>query len=235
MPRNASRVRKCRVVIARRWQNSVSQRFRRQAASATNHRNDAEIPGKTAVHREPRLGGGFNPATTPATTSETTSSSIGSRENQRRKNSEPMTAARTSAGSRSRSRSPRPFPCRVLGRLLAARAVAEILEKVAARRKHHGRVVARKRVLIGLHRTIEAEEVGILAEGLTEDARLFRIALAAQNLRLARRFRRQHGDLACGARADALRCLVAFGAVLRRLALAFLLHALVDGKAVGLR
>src|SRR5689334_24917195 len=114
---------------------------------------------------------------------------------------------------------------KVSGWLFSARPVAEILEKVAVRREHDGRTAAGQGVLIGLHRAVEAEKVGVLAVSLAEDAGLLGVAFAAQDFGLARRLGGQHGHFARRAGPDALRRLIALGAVFGRFALAPLPHA----------
>src|SRR5580765_2543098 len=70
-------------------------------------------------------------------------------------------------------------------KLAADGSVAEIAEKVAVGGQNHGRVVALERGLIGVHRAVEGEEIGIPAEGIREDTILLRIALSARDFRLA--------------------------------------------------
>ena len=61
--------------------------------------------------------------------------------------------------------------------LSAARAaLAEIFEELAVGRQHHRRVVARQRVLIGLHRAVEGEEIRVLAVGRAESLGLLGVA-----------------------------------------------------------
>ena len=68
-------------------------------------------------------------------------------------------------------------------RCLAAR-IAEIAEEIAIGLEHHAGVVVPQAGLVGLHRAVEGEEVGIVAEGLGEDAVALGIALAADLLGL---------------------------------------------------
>src|SRR5581483_11323279 len=110
--------------------------------------------------------------------------------------------------------------------------LAEIAEEFAVRRKHIGRVRWRQGVLIGLHGSVEGEEVGILAVGFAQNTRFFRVTLPVEDLRFAIGFGRQDRDLAVGARLDALGNLGALRPVFVGLALALLNHAAVDRLAV---
>src|SRR5581483_2714329 len=79
-------------------------------------------------------------------------------------------------------------------------------------------------LLIGLHRAVEAEEVGVAPECLGEDAIALGVAFAAQALALARGFRLDDRGLA-----------VAVGAEFCRLALALGAHAVEDVLGILLR
>src|SRR5215831_21210924 len=65
----------------------------------------------------------------------------------------------------------------LFGRLLAG-GIAEILEEIGIRPQHQPGVAGAQSRLIGLHGTIEGEEIGILGIGLSEDAVALGIALA---------------------------------------------------------
>src|SRR6516164_2480753 len=98
-----------------------------------------------------------------------------------------------------------------LGRILArfARRVAEVAEEIRIGTQQHARVVGTQARLIGLHRAIEAEEIGIAPERIRVDAVAFGIAVAARLLALRRRLGDQHGDVAIGLGLDFLRALIA--------------------------
>src|SRR5207248_1647958 len=113
--------------------------------------------------------------------------------------------------------------------------VAEEAEEFGIRLEQHARVVGAQTRLIGLHRSIEGEELRIAAECLGEDPITLGIALAADLLTLRLRLRLQHGDIAIRPGADLLCSLQAERAELLRLALALGDHPLVDGLAVLLR
>src|SRR5262245_53183480 len=106
----------------------------------------------------------------------------------------------------------------------AARAV-EIPEELAVRRKQHARVGRLYAGLVGLHRTIEAEKVGIAVERIGEDAVALCVAFTSGLLGLAGRFALDDGNLAVGIGADAIAGTGALGAELGRLALALGAHA----------
>src|SRR5439155_10942703 len=89
--------------------------------------------------------------------------------------------------------------------------------------------------LVGLHRAIEREEVGIASVGIGENAIALGVALAAGPFALGLRLREQHRDVAIRLGADLLGPLGTLGAVLRGLLLTLGLHALVDRLAVLLR
>src|SRR6195256_2824041 len=118
--------------------------------------------------------------------------------------------------------------------LLAAR-IREVAEEFRIGPDDQPRVALPQTGLIGLHRAVEAEECGIPAVGLREDAVALGVALAARLLGLGGRIGHQHGDVAVGAGTDFLRLLGALRAEFLRFALALRLHALVDRLAVLLR
>src|SRR5262245_10503505 len=116
-----------------------------------------------------------------------------------------------------------------------ARRVDEVAEELRIRLEQHARIVGAHPRLVGLHRAVEREEVGIPTIGLGENAVTLAVALAAGLLTFRLRVGEQHGDLAIGLGADLLRALGALRAQLRRLLLALGLHALIDRLAVLLR
>src|SRR5439155_15650458 len=109
---------------------------------------------------------------------------------------------------------------------------AEISEEIGIRLQQIAGIVALQPVLIGRHRAIEGEEVGVLAIGLGKQAVTFAIALAAGLLGLGVGFRHDHGGFAIGAGADFLGLLAALSPELGGLALPLGLHALIDRLAV---
>jgi len=125
--------------------------------------------------------------------------------------------------SRLASRPPAPSPCH---------RIAEIFEEIGIRPQHEPRIAGAQPRLIGLHRAVEREEVGILAEGFGKNAVARGIALAPRLLSLGLGLRHQHRDVAVGLGTDFLALLAALAAGRSRLALPFGLHALVDGLAV---
>jgi plasmid stability protein len=82
--------------------------------------------------------------------------------------------------------------------------LVEIAEEIAIRREDDGRVFALQRCRIGVHRTVEAEEVRILSEGLGKDAILLGVALAAGDLTLPSRLGADDSRVAVGLAADFL-------------------------------
>src|SRR5262245_4472387 len=116
-----------------------------------------------------------------------------------------------------------------------ARRIDEVAEELGIGLEQHARIVGAHPRLVGLHRTVEREEVGVLAIGLRENAVTLAIALAAGLLAFRLRLGEQHGDLAIGLGADLLRALGALRAQLRRLLLTLGLHALINRLAVLLR
>src|SRR4029079_13308597 len=62
---------------------------------------------------------------------------------------------------------------------LLAGGIRKIAEEFGVRLDHHPRVVRAQPRLIGLHRAIEGEEVGIALEGFRKDAVALGIAFAA--------------------------------------------------------
>src|SRR5262245_20945055 len=110
--------------------------------------------------------------------------------------------------------------------------IAEIAEEVGIGPEHQMRVAALHAPLISLHGAIEAEEIGVLAIGLGEDAVAFGVALAAKRFGLRIGLGEQDRHVAVRPGADFLALLAALGAEIGRLALPFGLHALVDRLAV---
>src|SRR5262245_8592049 len=90
-------------------------------------------------------------------------------------------------------------------------------------------------MFVGLHRTIEGEEVLVLVKGVCKDLISGCIALTSDLLRFRCCLRDQHGDFAIRARPNFLCTLRALRAELRGLALTFGLHALINGLAILLR
>src|SRR6516164_9998674 len=97
------------------------------------------------------------------------------------------------------------------------------------------RVAVLHAALIGLHGAIEAEEVGVLAIGISKDAVALGVALAANIFGLRIGLGEQDRHVAVGPGADFLTLLTALGAKLSGFALALGLHALIDRLAVLLR
>src|SRR6516162_11494175 len=97
------------------------------------------------------------------------------------------------------------------------------------------RVAMLHAALIRLHGAIEAEEVGVLAIGVGEDAVALGVALAADVFRLRISLGEQHRDVAVRPGADFLTLLAALGAKLGGFTLPFGLHALVDRLAILFR
>src|SRR5207302_2869836 len=73
--------------------------------------------------------------------------------------------------------------------------VAEEAEKARIRRQQHTRVASVQAILIGLHGSIEREEIRVTTIGLGIDAVALGIALAARLLALRLRLRDQHGHV----------------------------------------
>src|SRR5580658_9404323 len=122
-----------------------------------------------------------------------------------------------------------------LSALRRLRRRAEVAEKLAVGRQHEGRVLAAERVLVGLERAVEGEEVLVPPEGVGRDLDAVGIALTLGDLRRLLGFGQDLDLLAVGAGGDLLRQLVALGPELRCLALAIGFHAHIDGVAVGRR
>src|ERR1700730_7507674 len=121
-------------------------------------------------------------------------------------------------------------------RALGCRAV-QILEKAkeaAVGGQNEGRAPAAQRITIGLHRAVEGEEFLVLAKSVGIGLDALRIAVAAHPLAIPLRLGEDHGAFALGIGADSLGRLGALAAVLRRLLLAFRLHAGEDRLAVFL-
>src|SRR3984957_8104315 len=119
------------------------------------------------------------------------------------------------------------------GRL--AGRVAEELEEVGIRPQQEPGVAALQPVLIGRHRTVEREEIGILAVGLGEQPVAFAVAVAAHLFGSRIGFGDDDGGFAIGVGPDLLRLLAALRAEFGGLALPLGLHALIDRLAVLLR
>jgi hypothetical protein len=119
----------------------------------------------------------------------------------------------------------RPSPaCGGHGLLPARRS--EIAEEIRLWANDHPRIAAFQSGFIGLHRAIEGEEIGILAEALGENPVPFRIPFAAGLVGLAPRIAEQHDDVAIGLGFNGLLLLGAFGTKFVCLACALALHAL---------
>src|SRR5262245_2225578 len=116
-----------------------------------------------------------------------------------------------------------------------ARRIHEVAKELRIRLEQHARVVGAQSRFVGLHRTVEREEVGVARVGIGENAIALGVALAAGPLALGLRLGEQHRDIAIRLGADLLRLLGTLGAVLRGLLLTLGLHALVDRLAVLLR
>ena len=95
-----------------------------------------------------------------------------------------------------------------------AGGVAEELKEVGLRTQQESGVVALQPVLIGRHRAVEREEVGILAIGFGEQAVALAVARAAHLLGGGIGFSDDDGGFAIGLGADFLRLLSALGAAL---------------------
>ena len=105
---------------------------------------------------------------------------------------------------------------------------AEEAEEVRFWADHHARIAWFQPRLIGLHRAIEGEKIGILAIGLSEDAVSFRIAFASGLVGLLLRVATQDDDIAIGLGGDLLRLFGPLRAIFRRFARAFALHPAED-------
>src|SRR6516165_12676306 len=128
--------------------------------------------------------------------------------------------------------------CRARRRVTFARLtrwVHEEAKEFGIGLEQHARVIGAQPGFVGLHRTIEGEEIGIAAIRLGENAIALGIALAARALALRLRLGDQHRDVAIRLGADLLRPLRALRTILCGLLLALGLHALVDRLAVLLR
>src|ERR1700674_5240790 len=119
-------------------------------------------------------------------------------------------------------------------RRLAALGIVEVAEEVGVGRQQEPRIVLLQARLVGLHRAVEGEEVRVPPVGFGEDAVALGVAFAAHLLAARRGVGDEHGDVAVGARPDALGELAAAAADLGGLALALGLHALEHRLAVGL-
>ena len=78
------------------------------------------------------------------------------------------------------------------------RCIIEILEELRVGAQQQPRIAGPQRAFVGLHRTVEGEELRVLVEGLGEDAVPLGIARAADALRFAGGVGLDHGDLAVG-------------------------------------
>src|SRR5712691_12341816 len=119
------------------------------------------------------------------------------------------------------------------GRL--ARRVAEELEEVGVGPQQEAGVVALQAVLIRRRRSVEREEIGILAIGLGEQPIAVAVTGAAHLLGGRVGFGDDDGGFAIGVGPDLLGFLTALRAEFGGLALPLGLHALVDRLAVLLR
>src|SRR5271170_6464076 len=107
-------------------------------------------------------------------------------------------------GGRGRSRRRRGGP---------GRRRREIAEEVGLRAQDRSRIAAFETIVIGLHRPIKSEEVGVGAERLRENPIAFAIALAADPFGLLLRGGDRDGHLAVGFRLDLLALLRALRAI----------------------
>src|ERR1700730_18159191 len=119
------------------------------------------------------------------------------------------------AGSRRRSRGAR-------SRLFIGRA--EEAEEIRFRADDHACVAAFQSGLIGLHRAVEGKKIGVLAEGVGENAISVRVARASRLVGFAPGVSKRHDDLAVGIGGDGLGQLGALRAILRCLARSLALH-----------
>src|ERR1700732_3604000 len=134
----------------------------------------------------------------------------------------------TSAGSRTRrnfldrTRSAAGSGGNGRGRLSIGRA--EETEEVRFRADDHPRLAAFQSGLIGLHRTVEGEKIGVLAIGRGENAVSFRVACASRLVGLLLSIAEQHHHIAIGLGPSGLRNFGALSAIFRRLARPLALH-----------
>src|ERR1700730_10707226 len=123
------------------------------------------------------------------------------------------------AGSRRRSRGAR-------SRLFIGRA--EEAEEIRFRADDHACVAAFQSGLIGLHRAVEGKKIGVLAEGVGENAIPVRVACASRLVGLLLSIAEQHHHIAVGLGPSGLRDFGAFSAIFRRLARPLALHPAKD-------
>src|SRR4029077_1134454 len=111
----------------------------------------------------------------------------------------------------------------------------EVAEEIRIRPKHKPRIAVLQALLVGLHGTVESEEVGIAVIRVGKDAIALAVALTAGLLGLGVGLGEQDGHVAVGPGPDLLALLASLGPELGRFALALSLHALVHRLAVLLR
>src|SRR5262249_4267053 len=92
-----------------------------------------------------------------------------------------------------------------------------------------------ERVAVGLHRTIEGEELLVLPKGVCVDPDALCITIAPHSLAVPLRLGKDHGTFTVRVGADGLRRLGTLATVLRRLLFTFRLHAGEDRLAVLFR
>src|SRR5665213_4486315 len=114
------------------------------------------------------------------------------------------------------------------GRGRHTRRTVEEPEEIRVRPQQEAGIVTLQSVLIGRHRTIEREEVRILAIGFGEQPVALAVAVAACLFGLRVGFGDDHGGFAVGVGPDLLRLLSALGAEFGGFALPLGLHALID-------
>src|SRR5262245_40996508 len=110
----------------------------------------------------------------------------------------------------------------------SATRLLQVLEEFALRRDDEHVARLADRVAVRLEAAVQRVELGIALVGARGDGGSLRVALAADDLRVAVAAREELGALPLGLGADALRLLVALGAPLRGLARETRPHAVVD-------
>src|SRR5215472_12116855 len=113
--------------------------------------------------------------------------------------------------------------------------VFEEAEEPGVGGEHEGCGVPVQRIAISLHRTIEGEEILVLAIGVSIELDALRIALPTNPLGVSLRLREDYCALPLGIGADALRRFGTLAAVLRGLLLTLRLHAGENRLTVFLR
>src|SRR5215831_16485665 len=88
------------------------------------------------------------------------------------------------------------------GAPVLARRIAEETEEVRIRREQHVRIAFLQSLLVGLHRSIEREEVRVPTIGFRENAVALGVAFAAGALAGRSRLGNKHGHVAIGLGAD---------------------------------